>query len=399
MAHVVRRHYSTKALRQLCRSLDYSSRISDRRATSQALKFSLIYVNDFCAAIRPRYQSSTSTASQVPKMLSEAPSASLATIQTPCVISDTVNGSESSTQIAEQSLLATGDLSHMSRSKARKRKPTGTEKEEVIVTTSNAEFAPEQEPASTPAKQSNTLASSLTDVERALRKKLKAEARALLRLQKREQSRRKLHGRVQGYFVKQQKALIAIDTEMWERSANDTITEIGIVVWDLQQGASHDAPFTTMRHIRVKENMHRRNGKFVADHAEEFDFGDSEILTLDECGQELRELFKSYRDRAVFVAHGIGTDLRALRKLGSQPNESVPVIDTIEIWRHANGDNVKAKLQIVMKDLEVPTKHLHNAGNDAFFTMRILQKMYGSGDPAHKKRRKKKKKSNAVSVS
>ncbi|KAK9380738.1 ribonuclease H-like domain-containing protein [Kockiozyma suomiensis] len=174
-------------------------------------------------------------------------------------------------------------------------------------------------------------------------------------------------------FIKEQsKVFVAIDIEAYERNQGK-ITEIGIAIWD------SSLPSTTapdVRHFRVQESLHLRNGKYVPDASEKFDFGKSEILTLAACTAIVQQLFDGLHDKSVFVGHDAKQDINFLKSIGVYLPNYIPVADTLELWRMRFGNQAPARMRVVLNGLGISSQNLHNAGNDAYYTIQALKKMF-----------------------
>jgi len=73
------------------------------------------------------------------------------------------------------------------------------------------------------------------------------------------------------------------------------------------------------------------------------------------------------------------------------PSEGIYVIDTADLFSALEGDGEngqKRSLDRICKHLQVPTVFLHNAGNDAHYTM-LAMKTMASGDPVDMQREKR----------
>ncbi|KAK9448408.1 uncharacterized protein V1518DRAFT_456566 [Limtongia smithiae] len=215
-------------------------------------------------------------------------------------------------------------------------------------------------------------------------KKRKHEERLIRQQTERDLRLEKEHEAVLGYFAEADKVLIAVDMDLWERS-NDIITELGIAVWDLRESTSVDAKFTLLKHLVVKENIRYRNGTYVPNDTPYYDFGTSEIMPFDDCTVQIRALMDKYGDRAVFVGHSVHADGRMMRRLGHRIGQQIPRIETISLWRYHAGGRRRAALDHALEGLEIPYMHLHNAGNEAYYTMRIVQQIYGTDENGQRK--------------
>jgi hypothetical protein len=184
------------------------------------------------------------------------------------------------------------------------------------------------------------------------------------------------------------KVFIGIDLE-WDETDPDTILEIGIAVLDLRQGRLRPNSFPPStwsirpRHFIIRENAHIHNGKYVRSNKFGFKFGSSYFASLSTAVKKVQSIFDSYAPNDVMmVGHNMAKDLDKLESLGLALPD---VFDTANIERafsrRVNGS--KRKLERICEDLDIPyyrQDKMHNAGNDAFFTMAIFSEMCCTAD-------------------
>ncbi|KAK1139866.1 hypothetical protein N8T08_011111 [Aspergillus melleus] len=185
--------------------------------------------------------------------------------------------------------------------------------------------------------------------------------------------------------------LISVDVECNER-CHSQVTEVGITTLDLsrlsgvppgQQGAQWTTQIQS-RHLRVREFGHIVNHKFVAGCPANFDFGTSEWVSLADLAAvvqaELTAKDEAGEPRAVVVVgHNPSMDLAYLREMGVpvevKSNGVVDIVDTAETWRIMRGETSPRSLGAILVELGMDGWHLHNAGNDARYTMEVLIRM------------------------
>lgn len=139
------------------------------------------------------------------------------------------------------------------------------------------------------------------------------------------------------------------------------------------------------------------NGDFVAGNAGDFRFGESEFIHLDDAPTVLATCFRfpfsaseSQKQRLpkdataedkrtiVLVGHDFNNDIRYMRNLGydvtnlSNLSKHAPILDTQGMYRVMKGDKDPAKLAKLLDELDIIPWGLHNAGNDARYTMEAL---------------------------
>ena len=205
--------------------------------------------------------------------------------------------------------------------------------------------------------------------------------------------------------------LIAVDVESFEHN-HSLITEIGISTLDtlllsrLAPGATgegwHKAIKT--RHFRVKEYVHLNNRDFVDGCAERFEFGESEFVSIKDAAAVVENCFRSActtstamtaaagtgkhgtklgvqvgkkfpERRLILVGHDTQVDISYLRALGYNPLDNpclLETLDTSALYRTFKRESNPRGLGYILYELGLIGWHLHNAGNDAAYTLHAL---------------------------
>ncbi|KAJ1659756.1 hypothetical protein IWQ61_001217 [Dispira simplex] len=162
--------------------------------------------------------------------------------------------------------------------------------------------------------------------------------------------------------------VIAIDIECFERDQS-YMTELGWSVFDPATGE------LTSHHDIIKENMRKRNGRYVPDNRDHFLFGRSRLLR----GDLVLDEFEAMLDRltpCIVVGHDIKSDIRLLREQDVELPDDVVLFDTKKLYCcYSDNPQNGRKLSVVLDRLGIPYNRLHNAGNDARFTMEAFLKM------------------------
>lgn len=218
---------------------------------------------------------------------------------------------------------------------------------------------------------------------------------------------------------------IAADFEAWERD-HTVITEFGFAelkwspVSDTQEflvdgnpqspGPTSVKPPTTTSekfqpvitrtgHWILKENQYYRNGEFCQDNRDRFSYGQSEVLPRSDFIRRIQELVKPEAcDEPLFlVFHDHSQDLKYLVEpkyrleiLDKAPTLVLPdapptngtyVIDTAQLFGALEGDgDERRSLENVYRKLTHRNRFdYHNAGNDARYTLEVLQEMATGG--------------------
>ncbi|KAL7950406.1 hypothetical protein V8C42DRAFT_306387 [Trichoderma barbatum] len=178
---------------------------------------------------------------------------------------------------------------------------------------------------------------------------------------------------------------LCMDVEAIEMPPNP-VSEIGIAILDVKDldgvqsgpGGQNWWQFIKAYHLRTKEYAGLVNHRFVHGCPSYFDFGKSTFPEECELPEAILDVLAPYIDekrRLVFVGHDARQDVNYLSSVGFEVlslRGLVEQLDTKEIhqaWKEL--ENGKS-LVSVLGDLSIHSKHLHNAGNDAVFTLRAL---------------------------
>ncbi len=207
---------------------------------------------------------------------------------------------------------------------------------------------------------------------------------------------------------------VAIDIEAWEMDQN-MVTEVGIAMLDTKD-IHHVAPgdggknwfeHIRARHIRVRENTWAVNNRYVRGCADYFNFGfvlspsffphrKSNTTNPSNSTSELvnksllASLIQFHIDHAttsdpatgasvprpvVLVFHESSSDIKFLRLLSYHVEAAtnvIEIVDTREMHQSLARSNDSASLASVLSRLGIDYTHLHNAGNDAVYTLQAM---------------------------
>ncbi|PQE14580.1 qde-2-interacting protein [Rutstroemia sp. NJR-2017a WRK4] len=186
---------------------------------------------------------------------------------------------------------------------------------------------------------------------------------------------------------------VCIDVEAYEFN-NNVITEIGIATLDVLDlvgkapgalGANWREAIRA-RHFRIKESMHLNNSVHVIGCADRFEFGTSEIIPLASAPQIVGSCFRppfsgpssasssTTRRNIILVGHDVDADVRFLRQIGYEINNLAlhETIDTTLMWRALKREPNPRALGQILADLDIVGWNLHNAGNDAVYTLQVM---------------------------
>lgn len=200
-----------------------------------------------------------------------------------------------------------------------------------------------------------------------------------------------------------------MDVEAYERNHN-IITEIGISTLDTLdlvdvvpgENGENWREKIRARHFRIHEHMHYTNKEFVHGCADKFEFGTSEVISLEDAPRIIASCFKppfsrlATADEAaaswpaaesplpgqapadppkralILVGHGTTQDIAYLQALGYNPlnlSTLLETLDTAALYRSLQRDPQPKSLGTVLYELGMAGWHLHNAGNDAVYTL------------------------------
>ena len=198
---------------------------------------------------------------------------------------------------------------------------------------------------------------------------------------------------------------MCVDVESYER-AHHKITEVGVATLDTrelasispgQDGASWRG-LIRARHFRIKENAHLVNSAFVTGCPERFDFGESTIVSLAEAPAHVAACFSppfgahhnngvesivdlmkgvnlNEKRNLIFLGHDTLGDVRYLQDLGYDPmkvENLLEALDTAVMYRVWRREHNPTKLGRILDDFDIAGFNLHNAGNDAVFTIQAM---------------------------
>lgn len=167
---------------------------------------------------------------------------------------------------------------------------------------------------------------------------------------------------------------LAVDVEAWERDSTKVL-EVGLA-WVSAAGLT-----VHCRHLIVTDHLCYHNGEFVADNRAHFNFGCSEYVELSELNALLAHAVDEIAtDGDVYlVGHSIMGDLRWLEGQGVDlGTRHLTICDVGQAHQARSHALQLTKLQKMMDELGMDYCDLHNAGNDAFYSVEVLRQMMAS---------------------
>lgn len=176
--------------------------------------------------------------------------------------------------------------------------------------------------------------------------------------------------------------LVAIDVEAWEQNPNK-ITEIGLAVYDPHDQWTLVVPRIRTAHILVKENKHMSNGRYVPNNKMRFNGGVSyEMLTAELRGW-LSDILTYYLNSrtGVLVGHNVGGDIQWLARHGVMEVRDIETVDTEKVHRLSRATG--GLLRGLLRTVGIPHLNLHNAANDAYYTLLAAMAYLDPAQRAH----------------
>ncbi|KAM9910363.1 hypothetical protein OXX69_004547 [Metschnikowia pulcherrima] len=152
--------------------------------------------------------------------------------------------------------------------------------------------------------------------------------------------------RVMELVYLRKRPLVAVDVEAYERQPK-SITELGIAIYDPENQWLSAQPHIKTVHIISQENKRLLNSQFVPNHKYRFNGG-----TL---------------KNAVLVGHNLAGDIKWLQSHGVGSGGDTPQVDTQKLFHLSR--NRGATLRGILQAVDIPNANLHNAANDAYYTL------------------------------
>ncbi|ROV89562.1 hypothetical protein VSDG_08547 [Cytospora chrysosperma] len=180
---------------------------------------------------------------------------------------------------------------------------------------------------------------------------------------------------------------ICVDVETYEKSPG-LVTELGFAILDTQdlvgvppgEGAQDWFKLIQARHLRIKEYSYMKNTEYVVGCPESFVFGNSEFVPLDKILKVTDEIMSPRLPsgelrKVVFIGHDVKQDIALLESIDFDVYEMrnlLEVVDNQKLHQHRHRFYNGQGLSAVLAGLEIPYMFLHNAGNDAVYTLQSL---------------------------
>lgn len=197
---------------------------------------------------------------------------------------------------------------------------------------------------------------------RAARKKGRAEKKTAKWNKRLEHIRAETLRRMQ----KCSNTVVCVDLEMWERKQSK-LTEIGLTTFDRTTNKIKTV------HFVIEENLNKRNGRFVDDNKDNFLHGDSEIVSEEEALRRTKEIIDQHE---VVVGHGVGGDLKYLRRRGLHFRHDLRVLDTMLMYQAYAGKTQPRNLGKICALYGMTHQAPHNAANDSHINMYLFAYLF-----------------------
>ncbi|CAG8480659.1 5732_t:CDS:2 [Ambispora gerdemannii] len=166
---------------------------------------------------------------------------------------------------------------------------------------------------------------------------------------------------------------LAVDVESYERD-HSCILEVGWSIHDARKDLFMD------RHFCVEKYRHLKNGRYVSDAKDRFMFGKTVWASLEKISEEfLRDITLDGENDdkiVVLVGHDINMDVKYLEAMGKHMKDAIATLtrfDTAEMNAARVGKpNDRVSLGRLLDEFKIENYCLHNAGNDAHFTLLLF---------------------------
>ncbi len=97
------------------------------------------------------------------------------------------------------------------------------------------------------------------------------------------------------------------------------------------------------------------------------------ISILEGCFNPSRPSYSSKTRKVILVGHDIAADIKYLTKVGFDVTRTISnYINTSDLYKTSRRDGRQSALSTLLLHYGIAAKHLHNAGNDASYTLRII---------------------------
>ncbi|KAK7717482.1 hypothetical protein SLS64_002974 [Diaporthe eres] len=183
---------------------------------------------------------------------------------------------------------------------------------------------------------------------------------------------------------------VCFDIETYEKNPG-LVTELGFAILDTQKlvgvppgaGARDWFDLIQSHHIRIKEYSYMKNMEYVEGCPDSFMFGTSEFIPLTEVLGVVEGIMSPKSEsgqlrNVVVVGHDVKQDVQYLKSLDfdvSEMENLLEVVDNQKLHQHRSKFVNGQSLCTVLAGLKISYRYLHNAGNDAVYTLQSLLRL------------------------
>lgn len=193
---------------------------------------------------------------------------------------------------------------------------------------------------------------------------------------------------------------IAIDCEAWEKPPRP-VTEVGMATLDTRDlegwppgpNGENWHQHIRGRHFRIIEWRDCVNSEYVQGCPNAFEFGHSELVGQDSIGSMLASCFREpfskklsdgttageaqseEKRNIIVVGHDLSQDINYCHAIGFSilnRGNILDTLDTVNMHRAYSQDPNARSLGQVLAEFDLAGWHLHNAGNDAVYTLQAM---------------------------
>lgn len=175
-----------------------------------------------------------------------------------------------------------------------------------------------------------------------------------------------------------QSVLFCIDVEAWEKDPSK-VTEIGIAIYDPRFQELALTPNIKTLHLQISENLGLNNGKYVPNNRENFlgmqSWNFNMAAAIDIVQGLIDRYFQEGQDYdCSLVGHDLKNDINWLQNIGLHIPHDARELDTQTLYSYTHGRQ-GASLKNCLRSVNQPAAYLHNAGNDAYYTILLALKL------------------------
>lgn len=189
---------------------------------------------------------------------------------------------------------------------------------------------------------------------------------------------------------------ISVDIEAWERDSR-IITELGFATLDTRDILSvppgergvNWRNYIRPLHFRIEEHRFYTNGDFVAGCGDRFEFGKSEFISIKDVSRVISDCFRypfsgsgkedvtseELQRKIVLVGHDIKSDIKFLKSIDFDVYDLQnlhEIVDSALMFRVLKREMNTRSLGSILADVGIIGWNLHNAGNDAVYTLQAV---------------------------